>query len=94
MTGVNAEFMPAVRMTFPRACETLDRDRLDPQRPLVRSVLLLFGVLPVDVHSLALASLVPGRGFLELSSSLLHRRWIHERVLDAEGDGTRICDRV
>jgi len=75
-------------------CERLDRDRLDPQRPLFRSVLLLFGVLPVDVHSLALASLVPGRGFLESSSSLLHRRWIHERVLDAEGDGTRICDRV
>jgi hypothetical protein len=63
MTGVNAELMPAVRMTFPRACETLDRVRLDPQRPLVRSVLMLFGALPVDVHSLALATLDPGAAF-------------------------------
>ena len=94
MTGVNAELMPAVRMTFPRACERLDRNLLVPGRTLFRSVLLLFGVLPVDVHSLALASLAPGRGFLESSSSLLNRRWIHERVLDAEEGATRIRDRV
>lgn len=94
MTGVNAELMPAVRMTFPRGSERLDRHPPVAGRPLFRSVLLLFGVLPIDVHSLALASLTPGRGFLESSSSLLHRRWIHERVLDAEGAGTRIRDRV
>jgi ligand-binding SRPBCC domain-containing protein len=94
MTGVNAELMPAVRMTYPRSGERLDRGQLVPGRLLFRSVVLLFGVLPIDLHSLTLASLVPDRSFLESSSSLLHRRWIHERVLDAEGGGTRISDRV
>lgn len=94
MAGVNAELMPVVRMTFPRGHERLDTGAPVAGRTFFLSVLLLFGVLPIDVHSLALASLSPGRGFLESSSSLLHRRWIHERVLDAEGEGTRIRDRV
>jgi hypothetical protein len=94
MVGVNAELMPVVRMTHPRGYERLDRDLIVPGLQLFHSVLLLFGLLPVVVHALALLNLTPGRGFLESSSSLLHRRWIHERVLDAEGGGTRIRDRV
>jgi hypothetical protein len=62
--------------------------------PAVPSVLLLFGVLPVDVHTIALASLTPGRGSLESSSSLLHRRWIHERVLEPDSGWARLSDGV
>jgi len=94
MTGVNAELMPIVRMTFPRDYERLDTSAIDAGKPLFRSVLLLFGVLPIDVHWVALAKLDPGVGFLECSSSLLQRRWIHERHLEPQGDGTRIRDRV
>lgn len=57
-------------------------------------MLLLFGVLPVDVHAIALLSLTPHRGFLESSPSLLHRRWIHERRLELDSGGTRLSDRV
>ncbi len=94
MAGVNAELMPFVYMTFPRGAERIDKATVSAGKPLFRSMLLLFGVLPIDVHRVALAKLDPGAGFLECSSSLLHRRWIHERRLDAEGEGTKIRDRV
>jgi ligand-binding SRPBCC domain-containing protein len=94
MTGVNAELMPLVRMTFPRGAERIDTVAHTAGKPLFRSVLLLFGVLPIDVHQVALAKLDPGVGFLECSSSLLHRRWIHERRLEPEGENTKIRDRV
>jgi ligand-binding SRPBCC domain-containing protein len=94
MPGVNAELMPVVRMTYPRWYERLDRNPLVPGRQLFRSVLMLFGVLPVDVHAITLVSLTPGRGFLESSSSLLHRHWIHERALEPGSAGTKLSDRV
>jgi hypothetical protein len=94
MPDVNAELMPVVPMTYPLGYEGLDRVPLVPGRRLFRSMLLLFGVLPVDVHAIALASLNPGRGFLESSSSLLHRRWIHERVLKPDSGGPSLSDRL
>lgn len=90
MPDVDAELMPVVRMTNPRGYERLDRVPLVPGRRLFRSVLLLYGVLPVDVHAIAPPSLTPGRGFLESSSSLLHRRWIHERVIEPDSGGARL----
>jgi ligand-binding SRPBCC domain-containing protein len=94
MTGVNAELMPLVRMTFPSEYERLDTAALETGRPLFRSVVLLFGLLPIDVHRLTLIKLDPGAGFLECSTSLLQRYWIHERRLKVAGQGTRIRDRV
>jgi ligand-binding SRPBCC domain-containing protein len=94
MTGVNAELMPFVRMTFPRGHERIDVGSADAGNPLFGSVLLLFGVLPIDIHWVTLADLNPCASFLECSSSLLHRRWVHERRLEAEGGSTRIRDRV
>jgi hypothetical protein len=60
MAGVNAELMPFVRMTFPRGAERIDKATAAAGKPLFRSVLLLFGVLPIDVHRLALVKLDPG----------------------------------
>ena len=94
MPGVNAELMPAAYMTFPRGRDRLDRRDIVPGQPLFRSVLLLFCVLPIDIHTLALVSLSRDRGFLESSSSLLHRRWVHERTLEPERGGTTLPDRV
>lgn len=94
MRGVNAELMPFVRMTYPPRWERLDREPAVPGHRLFRSILLVFGVLPIDVHAIALLKLDTGRGFLESSSSLLQRHWIHERTLQPESGGTRISDRV
>jgi ligand-binding SRPBCC domain-containing protein len=94
MDGVNAELMPIVRMTFPAGWERLDRGGIHGRTPLFRSTLKLLGVLPIDRHSLALIMLKKGCGFLEHSSSLIHRDWIHERTLAAVSGGTEITDRV
>ncbi len=95
MAGVNDELAPWVRMTFPA-----DRTQLD-DRPVVagevvlRSTLLAGGVVPFDRHRLAFESVTPGVGFVEESTSLLQRRWRHERTLsDAEDGGCVVVDRI
>ena len=94
MPGVNAELAPLLAMTFPARWQRLTADAVAADRPVFRSVILLFGIVPIDVHSVGFASMEPGSGFLERSSSLLHSSWIHERRLVPVGGGTRITDRV
>jgi hypothetical protein len=48
-----------VAMTFPTKWISLDPKDVAVGPPLFRSVLLLFGVLPVDLHNLALLSVIP-----------------------------------
>jgi hypothetical protein len=96
MEGVNHELLPLVRMTCPRAFAgmRLDAatDRLGTR--LFRSWILLLGVLPVDYDDLTLVRIEPGRGFLESSTMLSQRRWVHERILEAVPGGCRVTDRV
>jgi ligand-binding SRPBCC domain-containing protein len=94
MKGVNAELMPFLLMTYPAAQNALDGRQLKFGVPLFRSVLLMFGIIPMDLHTLVLESLTPDRGFRERSSSLLQREWMHERTLEHVEEGTRITDRV
>jgi ligand-binding SRPBCC domain-containing protein len=92
--GINDELMPLLAMTFPAEWERLDGNDITAGLTRFRSVLLLFGGLPIDLHRFAFLSVTPGQGFLECSSSLLHREWIHERRLAAVPGGTEITDRV
>ncbi len=93
MTGVNDELHPFIRMTSPRTQHTLPTE-VDGS-VIFESWLLLFGVVPLDRHALALASVHEGVGFVEESSSWLQRRWRHERTLTAtEPGGCTIEDRV
>jgi ligand-binding SRPBCC domain-containing protein len=92
MEGVNEELYP-IRMTYPAGA------RLDGEvplgRPLFRSLVTLFGVVPLDVHELALAGVEAGRGFHEESRTLLEARWRHERTLTPiDGGGTLVEDEV
>jgi hypothetical protein len=48
----------------------------------------------INDELMPLLAMTPGQGFLECSSSLLHREWIHERRLAAVPGGTEITDRV
>jgi len=91
--GINAELGPLLRMTVPRGLESLDLHGLEPG-PLGRSWLLLFGLVPFDYDEIGLARVEPGRGFLERSTMLSQRLWEHERTIEAEGEGTRIVDRL
>jgi ligand-binding SRPBCC domain-containing protein len=91
IAGVNEELWP-IRMSAPRA-------RLDGEIPLGERLFVsrvtLFGVIPLDLHALALASLEPGKGFVERSKTLLERTWEHRRnlALAPEG-GTELVDEV
>jgi hypothetical protein len=51
--------MSIAAMTFPTKWISLDPKDVAVGPPLFRSVLLLFGVLPVDLQNLALLSLIP-----------------------------------
>lgn len=96
MVGVNRELMPLVRMTYPRAAASLaDAAAVPLDVVLFRSVLLLFGFVPIDLHMLRLRALDPPHGFDEDSYSWLQRSWRHHRRLTALGEhATEIHDLV
>lgn len=92
-SGVNAEFWPLLRMTFPLGVTDLSQG-WDSGRKLFRSWLLLFGVLPVEYDDLTLVEVEPGRRFLERSRMFSQRVWQHERCLVAVAGGCEVSDRV
>jgi ligand-binding SRPBCC domain-containing protein len=93
--GINSELMPLVRMTLPRGVERLDPETVPIGRPIGRSWILLFGLIPIDYDDVTLVRMDPGRGFLERSPMLSQRLWEHERTIEPEGpEACRIIDRV
>lgn len=94
MEGVNYELRPLVRMTVPAALRGRGLDEAELDTVLFQSVLLVGGVLPFDRHALKLVKVQPGRGFQERSTSLLHKRWEHDRTIVADGEGSLVTDRV
>ena len=94
MDGVNAELMPLARMTHPAEMQQLDPKLVPLGQRLFRSWVFLFGVLPVDWDDLTLVRVEEGRGFLERSTMLSQRRWVHERTLEPVDGGCRVTDRI
>jgi ligand-binding SRPBCC domain-containing protein len=94
MAAVNAELMPLVRMTVPRKWRSCLLEQWASGQVLFRSVILLFGLLPVDVHSLRLERISPGRGFLEQSHSWVNKQWRHERSTVPTNSGCVVTDTV
>jgi ligand-binding SRPBCC domain-containing protein len=92
--GINDEMRPIMRMTVPPGVERLDPESVELGRPIGRSWVLLFGLVPFDYDDITVIGLDPGRRFLERSSMLSQRVWEHERTLEREGAGCLITDRV
>jgi ligand-binding SRPBCC domain-containing protein len=93
--GINDEMRPFLRMTIPRGVERLDPTSIELGRPIGRSWVLLFGLLPFDYDDITIVRLEEGRGFLERSKMLSQRSWEHERTLEpAAAGGCLITDRV
>jgi hypothetical protein len=93
--GINDELRPLMRMTIPKGVERLDPATVELGRPLGRSWVLLFGLVPFDFDEITLVRLEEGRGFLERSRMLSQRVWEHERTLEPTGEGgCLITDRV
>jgi ligand-binding SRPBCC domain-containing protein len=91
--GVNREFRPLLRMTFPDGIEDVTAAWASGKR-LFRSWLLLGGVLPIDYDDLAFVEVEPGRRFLERSVLCSQRLWEHERVIEPLEHGCRVTDRI
>lgn len=95
MDAVNAELSPLVRMSVPGRWRRAPLDQWVPGKVLFRSVILLFGFVPVDLHSLRLEALYPDqRGFLECSHSWCNRLWQHERTTTPTAAGCIVRDTV
>jgi hypothetical protein len=91
--GVNREFRPLLRMTFPP--NTLDLTASwRPGERRFRSWLLLGGFLPVDYDDVTFVEVERGRRFVERSTLLSQRTWQHERVIEADERGCVLTDRV
>ena len=90
MSGVNAELMPYVRMTYPKSMSNLDDfvGEFVPGEVVFTSYLLLFGFIPFDIHWLAIDSFVDGVSFCENSSSVMHKFWKHKRTLSVVPEPT------
>jgi hypothetical protein len=92
--GINDEMRPYLRMTLPPGVEQLDPESIEIGKPIGRSWILLFGLLPFDYDDVTLQRLEPGHGFLERSTMLSQRSWEHERTLEPAAGGCVITDRV
>jgi ligand-binding SRPBCC domain-containing protein len=93
LDGINAELRPYLKMTAPPGVTALD-ETIAPGQVVARSVLLLFGLVPVDRMDITLAELEPGRRFLERSSVWSQRLWQHERIVEPDGAGCVLTDRL
>lgn len=92
MEGINDEMRPWLSMGAPPGIRGLQDVPLVPGKPLFRSPLKLFGLLPIGHSNLTLLSLTPPQGFVEASAMTGMRRWRHERRLAVTGQGCTLHD--
>src|SRR5262245_13205700 len=90
--GISRELGPILKMTTPRGVRSIEDVAIEPGKPLFRSWVFLFNVLPIDRSDLTLLEITPGRGFVEESPMLSMRLWRHERTLVPAGSGTILTD--
>jgi hypothetical protein len=88
--GVNAELWP-IRMTAPAEWRQREIHTVPCGRKLFRSRILLWGVVPLDVHDFRLESLGPGLQFQEDSTSWMNQQWRHRRTVVPDGPGDTGC---
>ena len=91
--NINYELMPFARMTCPKHLNTLAPDTIPLDTPLFKSIILLLGIIPIDLHCLQISQFKPQQGFWENSSSMMHRTWQHTRTLTPINEhNTQISD--
>lgn len=93
MAGVNYELLPIVRMTAPATWANRAIDDWPTGEHLFTSTLLLFSLIPIDLHRFTLLE-VHDTGFRETSSSLVNAQWNHSRTLEVQETGVLVRDVV
>lgn len=95
LDGVNYELAPLIKMTAPPGMGETRLDQLTLGDVSFRSILLAGRLIPIDLHSLCISEIGPGRRFSERSSSLLQASWEHERIVEEVGrEGCTLTDRL
>ncbi|WP_373097066.1 hypothetical protein [Zhongshania sp.] len=93
MDGVNYELMPLVKMTTPSEWASKHLKLWPIGSELFSSVILLFGIIPVDIHKFKLSK-VDEAGFEERSDSLIHKKWNHSRTIKSLGSTCIVIDEL
>lgn len=93
MTAVNQELFPLIRMTASKKWHNQPIYEWKTDKKLFNSVILLFGVFPVDLHFFNMTNVSPN-GFQENSSSLINKHWKHKRTIDTDEQIITIIDEV
>ena len=94
MKNVNAELFPFARMTYPREMSEIGNREVPVSEVLFKSVILLFGFLPIDLHYLRLDKLNFGKAFYENSYSLQHHYWKHTRTISERNERVFVKDEL
>ncbi|HRG89159.1 MAG TPA: hypothetical protein PLW44_09085 [Chitinophagales bacterium] len=94
MKNVNAELMPFAKMTYPKEMSEIGGREVPLNTVLFKSVILLFGFIPVDLHYLRLDKLDYGKAFYENSYSLQHHYWKHTRSIIERNGKTYVRDEL
>lgn len=94
MKNVNAELMPFAKMTYPKEMSEIGGREVPLNTVLFKSVILLFGCIPVDLHYLRLDRLEYGTAFYENSYSLQHHYWKHTRTIVEQSGKTFMRDEL
>jgi hypothetical protein len=81
ITCLRKEMMPFLRMTAPRGVARLTDVQVTLGKPLFRSWILYFGVLPLDYSKVTLLSFAFEQGFVEQSPMASMRVWRHTRQI-------------
>lgn len=91
ISGVNDEFYPILKMTCPDPYMKLSPAHITG-KPIFRSWLLLFSIVPIEYDLIQIVACENGVGFTEKSSMALMSEWNHQRILTSTARGTRITD--
>lgn len=92
--GISKEMAPYLRMSTPRGVTDLRSIDFQPGKPMFRSWISLFRLIPFDYSDLTLISLEEGVGFVEQSPMGSMRSWRHARRLTPAGDGCVLTDEL
>ncbi len=94
MKSINAELFPYMRMTYPVDMSEIGEREIPLQQTLFKSVILLFGFVPIDLHNLRLDKIDIGTAFYENSFSLHMRYWKHTRTISERNGKTFVKDEI
>ena len=94
LEGISKEMSPLMVMTAPAHVKNIESLSFEPGKPIFRSWLLLFKVLPFDYSNFTLERVDVGTGFIEQSSMISMRLWKHVRNIESREGGCLLTDEL